>query len=72
MQNKHVENRPPRAGDTIRSDRLGVCHILKVRPAGTLDVEAADGRCYRITGLAFALMRPASKEEKSDPKQHTS
>lgn len=27
--------------------------IIKVYPFGTVDVELADGRCYRVTGLSF-------------------
>jgi hypothetical protein len=27
--------------------------IIAVHAFGTVDVEMADGRCYRVTGLAF-------------------
>jgi hypothetical protein len=32
------------------------CRIFRIRPAGTLDVEATDGsgRCWRLSGLAFS------------------
>ena len=26
--------------------------ILRVHPAGTIDVQLPDGRCYRVSGLA--------------------
>lgn len=32
--------------------RLENCHVLKVYPHGTVDVERlSDGRCFRISGL---------------------
>ena len=43
----------PRIGMTIRDDRLGVCIIIAVHAAGTIDVQAKNGKCYRITGLPF-------------------
>ena len=27
--------------------------ILAVHPAGTMDIELASGKCYRVTGLSF-------------------
>lgn len=30
-----------------------LCTIIKVHPLGTVDVEAPNGRNYRVTGLPF-------------------
>ena len=30
-----------------------ICTIVKVHPFGTIDVVAANGRYYRVTGLSF-------------------
>lgn len=38
-------------GQTINHPRLGKCVIIKIHRAGTIDVEDANGRCWRITGL---------------------
>jgi len=36
-------------------ERLGECRIVRVHPMGTIDVEClANGRWYRVTGLAIA------------------
>ena len=45
--------RKPKVGDFIYDDRLGVCEVVAVYSAGTIDVEAESGKWYRITGLAF-------------------
>lgn len=44
--------RNPNVGDwcTVYGVR---CVIIAVRPFGTIDVEAPDGRCWRVSGLAF-------------------
>jgi hypothetical protein len=47
------KNNRPKIGQTIRVYGQ-VCRIIKVRAAGTIDVETLDGsRAYRVTGLAF-------------------
>ena len=45
--------RPAKVGDTFTIERLGKCVIIAVYSAGTIDVEAESGNCYRITGLDF-------------------
>lgn len=46
-----AERREYRVGDRIRfRGTEGV--VFRVYPAGTVDVECADGSCYRLTGLA--------------------
>ncbi len=48
----------PRVGDLV--DVRGVtCTITRVHTLGTIDVEAPDGRCYRLTGLLFYDRTPA-------------
>lgn len=29
------------------------CRIYRIREFGTVDVEAPDGRCFRVSGLPF-------------------
>lgn len=45
----------PKVGDHMTVHGV-LCRVFRVRPAGTLDVEALDGsgRCWRVTGLMFA------------------
>jgi hypothetical protein len=38
-------------GQRITFPRIGLAEVYRIHHAGTIDVEAADGRCYRITGL---------------------
>lgn len=40
-----------RVGDVVTCGRLGVCRIIRIYRLGTVDVEARDGRCYRVSGL---------------------
>ncbi|KKL04367.1 hypothetical protein LCGC14_2616790 [marine sediment metagenome] len=37
------------------------CRIVKIRPLGTIDVEATDdsGRCWRLSGLPLHRGRPS-------------
>ncbi len=44
-----------RVGDSIEVriyGRIVTVKILAIHDHGTLDVERADGRCFRVTGLA--------------------
>jgi hypothetical protein len=41
-------------GQVLAFPRIGRAYVYAILPAGTIDVEAADGRCYRITGLLGA------------------
>jgi hypothetical protein len=43
----------PKVGMYIVDSRLGKCYIVAVHAAGTIDVQAANGKQYRITGLMF-------------------
>jgi hypothetical protein len=46
----------PKAGDIKTMHIFGKIQkvtILAVRPAGTLDIELTDGKCYRVSGFAF-------------------
>lgn len=38
-------------GQVLAFPRVGRAEVLAIHPAGTIDVQAADGRCYRISGL---------------------
>ena len=43
-------------GDTITTTIYGreeICIVLAVHAAGTIDVQRADGRCFRVSGLAL-------------------
>ena len=51
-------NAHPAIGDTCHNERLGVCTIIAVHGMGTIDVQASDGRCYRITGLPTVQRLP--------------
>jgi hypothetical protein len=49
---------PPAIGTTF--DVRGVpCRAFRVHPFGTVDVEAPDGSCYRLTGFAWISAKPA-------------
>ncbi|HZN48397.1 MAG TPA: hypothetical protein VFB71_12290 [Ramlibacter sp.] len=49
-------------------ERLGPCRVLKVHPAGTLDVERlTDGTCYRLTGLPWGRS-PKPEKQQQPPK----
>lgn len=52
-QHKNTMNtNAPKIGQTIVV--YGVtCTIVKIHPFGTVDVEAPNGRYYRVTGLSF-------------------
>ena len=39
-------------GDIITNARLGRVRIIAIHPFGTIDVQRADGQCFRITGLS--------------------
>jgi hypothetical protein len=44
-------------GDTVTTTIYGrtvKCKILAIYEAGTIDVECADGRCFRITGMLIS------------------
>jgi hypothetical protein len=44
--------RTPNIGDTYTIyGTIGT--IIEVHAFGTIDIELPDGRCYRVTGLAF-------------------
>ena len=45
-----------KVGMTINTERLGVCRVFKVHHMGTIDVQAKDGRCYRISGLPVQVL----------------
>ncbi len=42
-------------GMMVRLPRLGAATIIAIHAAGTIDVEAPDGRCFRISGLSFSV-----------------
>lgn len=44
----------PKVGDQVLV-RGQLMTVYKVRPMGTIDVEAKNGKCYRVTGLNFAM-----------------
>jgi len=33
--------------------RKYLAKVLKIYPAGTMDVELSSGRCFRVSGLSF-------------------
>lgn len=43
----------PTVGMIINDPHLGRCIIIAVHAFGTIDVQAASGKYYRITGLSF-------------------
>lgn len=43
----------PKVGMFIIDSVLGKCYIVAVHPAGTMDVQAANGKVYRLSGLTF-------------------
>lgn len=46
----------PQCGQMINV-RGVMCKIVKLRPLGTLDAQAPDGRTFRVSGLPFTLCR---------------
>ena len=43
----------PWVGQRVQVDRLGLCQVKRVHPAGTIDVECPEGNWYRVSGLSF-------------------
>ena len=61
-----METRPPFIGQTF--EVRGVpCRAFRIHPFGTVDVEAPDGNCFRLTGYAWISPKPAPPAE-PDPK----
>jgi len=45
----------PKIGMTYKTPRLGLCVIVAVLPAGTIEVMTKAGKVYRISGLGFTI-----------------
>lgn len=45
-------NNKPTIGQTVTVYGM-LCTIYRIHPFGTMDVEAPDGRCFRVTGYGF-------------------
>lgn len=41
----------PQVGQLVTGYYFGPARIIAVREFGTIDVQAADGRCFRVSGL---------------------
>lgn len=52
-------------GGYIEHARLGRCRIIAEHGTGTYDLEALDGRCYRITGVRMVPIAALGVLQKS-------
>ena len=51
MKNGTLKKIEYKKGQVIKAGFAGTCEIIRVWPFGTVDVEDAKGRCFRVTGL---------------------
>ena len=40
-------------GDKVETRCLGVCEVATIESFHTITVKSSDGRCFRLSGLAF-------------------